>query len=188
MMMEDLELIDLKQAGQKFLNEAAVMLYKEFLQTAPHSWNTMEAALNEVRECVSGELICIGLAGKDRLICWAGLRPMYGHITWELHPMVVAKEFQGKGMGKRLIAELEAAARARGILTIVLGTDDEIGRTSLSGKDLYKAGILREIKKIKNLGNHPYEFYRKMGYAIIGVIPDANGIGKPDIWMGKRLD
>ena len=34
---------------------------------------------------------------------------------------------------------------------------------------------------------HPYEFYVKMGYKIVGVIPDANGIGKPDIWMAKRV-
>jgi len=26
-----------------------------------------------------------------------------------------------------------------------------------------------------------------MGYAIVGVIPDANGPGKPDIIMAKRM-
>ncbi len=186
--MEDLKLINLKQAGQKVLNEAAVMLFNEFLQTAPRAWNTMEAALREVRECVSGDYICIGLLNRERLICWAGLRPMYGQITWELHPMVVAKEFQGRGAGRRLITELETIARKNKILNIVLGTDDETGRTSLYGKDLYKAGLYREIENIENLERHPYEFYRKMGYAIIGVVPDANGIGKPDIWMGKRLN
>lgn len=186
--MEDLTLIDLKHEGQRVLNEAAVMLYNEFLQTAPHSWNTMEAALREVRECVSGDFICIGLLNKERLICWAGLRPMCGRITWELHPMVVAGEFQGKGAGRRLVTELEGIARKHRILNIVLGTDDETGRTSLYGKDLYKADLYQEMTGIKNLERHPYEFYRKMGYTIIGIVPDANGPGKPDIWMGKRLD
>jgi aminoglycoside 6'-N-acetyltransferase I len=37
------------------------------------------------------------------------------------------------------------------------------------------------------LRGHPYEFYQKMGFAIVGVMPDANGIGKPDIYMAKRL-
>jgi aminoglycoside 6'-N-acetyltransferase I len=34
---------------------------------------------------------------------------------------------------------------------------------------------------------HPYEFYQKLGYVIVGVIPDANGPGKPDILMAKSL-
>ena len=36
-------------------------------------------------------------------------------------------------------------------------------------------------------GSHATGFYRRMGYTVIGVIPDANGKGKPDILMAKRL-
>jgi len=34
---------------------------------------------------------------------------------------------------------------------------------------------------------HPFEFYQKQGYVITGVVPDANGVGKPDILMSKRV-
>jgi aminoglycoside 6'-N-acetyltransferase I len=47
--------------------------------------------------------------------------------------------------------------------------------------------VLEHIKNIRNIKNHPYEFYQKMGYTIVGICPDANGFGKPDIYMAKRV-
>jgi len=52
--------------------------------------------------------------------------------------------------------------------------------------DLYEDTFGR-IENIQNTGGHPYTFFEKMGYKIVGVLPDANGIGKPDIWMAKRI-
>jgi len=43
------------------------------------------------------------------------------------------------------------------------------------------------VRTIRNLRHHPYEFYQKLGFVIGGVIPDANGFGKPDILMAKRV-
>jgi aminoglycoside 6'-N-acetyltransferase I len=67
-----------------------------------------------------------------------------------------------------------------------LGTDDESDMTSLAGKDLYP-NVLAHLADIKNLKGHPFEFYEKVGFVLVGVIPDANGPGKPDILMAKRL-
>ncbi|MDR3085239.1 MAG: hypothetical protein LBU47_02880 [Christensenellaceae bacterium] len=39
----------------------------------------------------------------------------------------------------------------------------------------------------EQLGRRPVEFYQKQGYQIVGVIPDANGPGKPDLYMAKGL-
>ena len=69
---------------------------------------------------------------------------------------------------------------------LYLGTDDEFFQTSLSQGDLFE-DTFEKIQNIRNLARHPYEFYQKQGFQIVGVLPDANGPGKPDIWMAKRV-
>ena len=91
-----------------------------------------------------------------------------------------------KGSAGRLIADFEKIVKKRGGITIYLGTDDEDGMTSLANTDLY-TNLWGKIDGIRNLKRHPYEFYQKQGFAIVGVIPDANGLGKPDILMAKRV-
>ncbi len=58
--------------------------------------------------------------------------------------------------------------------------------TSLSGVDLYP-DPLWHLAHITNFKGHPYDFYRRMGFAIAGVLPDANGPGKPDIFLAKSV-
>ncbi len=125
--------------------------------------------------------------GQDReVLGWIGGIPEYGGKVWELHPLVVARTHQRKGIGRALVADFEQRVRERGGLTIILGTDDADDMTTLSGVDLY-ADIPRAIQSIQNLKGHPYEFYQRLGYVITGVVPDANGRGKPDILMAKRI-
>jgi aminoglycoside 6'-N-acetyltransferase I len=100
--------------------------------------------------------------------------------------MVVRSDRRRNGIGRALVADLESQVRARGGLTVMLGTDDEDAMTTLGGADLY-TNLGQQIAAIRNLKNHPYEFYQKCGYTIIGVMPDANGRGKPDIYMAKKI-
>jgi aminoglycoside 6'-N-acetyltransferase I len=100
--------------------------------------------------------------------------------------LAVHPDFQGQGVGRALVEAFEVEVRRRGGLTIQLGTDDEDGSTSLADTDLY-VDTFEKIAAIRNLGNHPFTFYEKLGYKIIGVMPDANGVGKPDIYMAKRV-
>ena len=80
----------------------------------------------------------------------------------------------------------QVQVRQRGGLTLMLGSDDETDMTTLSGVELYP-DVWPHVANIRNLRSHPYEFYQKCGFVIVGVVPDANGLGKPDILMAKRV-
>lgn len=173
--------------SEYLIDQAAEILTNTFNGLNKNAWPDIEHAKKEVLECIEEPNICIGLCADHQLCGWIGLRPMY-EKTWELHPLVVEKRFQRQGIGRRLIAEIEKIAKERGIIGIVLGTDDETESTSLSRVDITESNLWHEIAHIKNINNHPYEFYKKCGYFIVGIIPNANGRHKPDIWMWKNLN
>lgn len=113
------------------------------------------------------------------------IRDLDGHV-WELHPLVVRRDLRLRGIGRALVADLEAQVLERGGRTVRLGADDENGRTTVGGVDLYP-DVLEKLRAIESRGSHPLGFYRRVGYKVVGVIPDANGFGKPDILMAKRI-
>ena len=142
--------------------------------------------MEEVDECLDPEsILLVALDESDKLLGWIGGHEEYD-FAWELHPLVVAPAVQRQGVGRALVAALEKRIKATGATTIYLGSDDETNQTSLGGVDLYPDPF-DHIRNIKNLRDHPFEFYQKCGYVITGVIPDANGPGKPDIMMAKRI-
>ena len=117
---------------------------------------------------------------------WVGLVPFLCTNVWELHPLVVHSDFQGRGIGRALVQDLENEVSQKGGLTLWLGTDDENNQTSLGGINLYP-NVWVHLHHIQNFKQHPYEFYQKLGFTLVGVIPDANGLGKPDILMAKSV-
>lgn len=116
---------------------------------------------------------------------WVGVIETY-EKGWELHPLAVDPAHQGRGIGSALVAALEAKVKAAGVLTLYLGTDDEFGGTNLFGVDLFP-DVAGKIATIAETAGHPFAFYRRLGYEVVGLLPDVNGPGKPDIFMAKRL-
>jgi len=182
-----IRIIDLPADDAVRLHQAATLLVEGFKTHWPNAWPDMESALEEVHEALEpGKINRIAVDDDGTLLGWIGALPEYEGNAWELHPLIVHPAHQGRGIGRALVADLEEQVRGRGGLTIYLGTDDEDGMTSLSQVDLYE-NTWEHIANVQNLRGHPYTFYQKMGYTIVGVIPDANGWGKPDIWMAKRV-
>lgn len=180
---------DLHAEDEAACAQAAAILQAAFRANWPEAWATLDEALEEVCEMVGPERICrVAVDDVDGKVVGVigGLPEYHGHV-WELHPLAVDPSRQGQGIGRRLVQDFEAQVKQRGGLTIRLGSDDESEMTSLSNADLYN-NLWDQIANIRNFKSHPYEFYQKQGFTIIGVMPDANGRGKPDIILGKRVE
>lgn len=145
-----------------------------------------DSAAKEVARFLSADRIALIAVENSTALGFIGAIPQYGVTGWELHPLVVRKDKRLSGLGALLVDALEREAARRGAITIYLGSDDTKGKTSLANTDLYE-NTFAKIDGIQNIDRHPYEFYQKQGYKIVGVIPDANGSGKPDIWLAKRV-
>lgn len=145
-----------------------------------------DCADEEIAECLESDKIALAALADDTVIGFAGAVARYGCTAWELHPLAVREDFRGRGVGSAILRELENLLRKKGCITLFLGCDDEDGRTTLSDTDLFDDTFVK-IDGIRNKGKHPFEFYEKNGFKIVGVIPDANGKGKPDIIMAKSL-
>ena len=179
-----MQITDLGKQPDSVLEQAAALLVHEFDE--PRGWPTLELAREEVGS-VLREGFARAMLETDVLLGWVGGLPEYAGRVWELHPMVVRRAYRRRGIGRALAAAFETEACRRGALTATLGTDDDSGMTSLAGIDLYD-DVARHIADLRDLGRgHPFLFYRRLGYVVTGVMPDANGRGRPDIYMSKRL-
>lgn len=181
MLIRNLEFEDNAIKGQ-----AADLLFKGFADMSPHSWPTMADAIEEVEDSFGPGRISVVAIKDQKVLGWAAAIRQYDGNTWELHPVVVHQDFRKSGVGTALIVEIESRVIESGGLTLWVASDDESGLTSLYGQELYP-NPLKKLAEIKNLKSHPYEFYEKLGFVLCGVLPDANGLGKPDIFLAKRV-
>ncbi|MDR2751080.1 MAG: GNAT family N-acetyltransferase [Clostridiales bacterium] len=178
-----MEIASMSSLTRKQLEQAAQMLSDEI----PYGWPSVEDAVEEICAQFASENILLSLVDNGDVIGWCGILPSYQGKVFELHPLVVRKDCQRKGYGAALVKAAEEAARERGGITLWLGSDDQApdGETSLANANLYSD--LPDKLKNFNPGSHNAAFYLRMGFQVVGVMPDANGLGKPDIYMAKRI-
>lgn len=181
-----MRIVDLAGQPEDVLTRAAELLVEGFREHWPDAWPDFASAQAEVAGALEPGKICRAAIDAGRLLGWVGGIPGYDGHVWELHPLVVDPARRREGIGRNLVFDLEQRVRERGGLTLWLGSDDEDDMTTLAGVDLY-TDLTGMLARIRNLKGHPFTFYQKCGFVVAGVVPDANGRGKPDILMAKRV-
>lgn len=179
--------VHVRPLEERMLQEAALLLREAF----PHDdgYPTLGEAIQEASGFLGNNLsrAWAALTDTGEMAGWIGVIPAYKGKAWELHPLVVRRRFQRLGVATALVRHLEAEVSRMGGGTVFLGADDIQGKTSVGGTHLFP-GVLEKLLKLRNPGHHPVGFYQAMGYEVTGIIPDANGPGKPDILMAKRVE
>lgn len=178
----------LQPTDENLCEQAAALLTLLFPQA--QDWQTPEGAREEVENVLDEGIAFVALDDDGHLLGWIGALKAYNDNTWELHPLAVKPDAQKQGIGRALVERLEQAAREAGVWTMMLGTDDEDNRTTLSLIDDLYADPYRHMAEIRNRDDsnpHPFSFYQRLGYKVVGIVPDANGPHRPDIFMAKRL-
>jgi GNAT superfamily N-acetyltransferase len=178
-------IVDLAATESDRITQAAKLLHESF-HSRSSAWPNIASARNEVMLAIEAGKICRAAIDDSGLVGWIGAQPDYDGLVWEIHPLVVAEQHRLRGIARALVNDIESVVVERGGLTLWLGSDDELGETSLGNVDLYN-DLATRLAGFQSDGEHPAPFYRRLGFQIVGVLPDANGRGKPDIFFAKRI-
>jgi aminoglycoside 6'-N-acetyltransferase I len=178
-------LVDLGSLDADAREQLARLTLAAAREHAPDWLPDLDAARDQLADGLApGKIARVVLDGGVP-VGWVAAGHAWGCI-WELHPLIVAIEHQRRGHGRRLVREIERFAAAAGARTMTLGTSDITGATSLAGVDLYDDTFAR-LATVEARRPHPVEFWRRIGYQIVGVVPDAEGPGQPSITLARRL-
>lgn len=174
-------------ADEVRLVEAASVLYRAAARISS-LFPTPDAALGELLEISQNDdaftFIALNLAGE---VCGLiGASAEASSLVAHVHPFAVDPPFQRRGVGRALLNALEAAAARRGFSTLILAMDDEAGLTSLAGRSLFPDPLAPMTRFIPP-ASHPSAFLRRLGFALTGVVPEAAGPGRPELWFAKSL-
>jgi GNAT superfamily N-acetyltransferase len=181
-----MEIVDFATLAPARLADAARIL-RDALAHLPSAYNALGDAEAEVAQrSADSDWLGHGALEGNRLVGWIGAIRTYSH-GWEIHPLAVAPDCQRRGIGSALLLALEARARREGVLTLFLGSDDDYGGTNLFGRDLWPDVVSHLAATEATARGHALTFYRRHGYEIVGLLPDVNGAGRPDIMLAKRL-
>jgi aminoglycoside 6'-N-acetyltransferase I len=116
-----MQIIDLPPDNEALHQQLATLLVEEFREHHPGAWASLEEGLQEVREAVAGDRINrVAIDDQGMALGWVGAIRQYDGYAWELHPLVVKRAFQGQGIGRALVNDLEIQVQNRGALPCTL--------------------------------------------------------------------
>jgi aminoglycoside 6'-N-acetyltransferase I len=85
-----------------------------------------------------------------------------------------------------LVEDISELARAGGAVSVWAGAGDESQSTSFSSANLYRSPTAAMVD-FDVPDDHPINFWLGVGFTLVGVRPDEEGLGKPGIHFARRI-
>lgn len=166
--------------NKQYISDATNLLFENFYH------ESKAVGKKEIINCLGDGKIVLAAVIDEHLVGFIGAIPLYANTGWELYPLLVSKAYHFQGIATLLIEKLEKEVANRGGHTLFLGIE------SVDAIDVFNNAVLEEAdvfkkESIKDLSKHPYEFYKKLGYTVISLDPEASILGKNRLWLAKRL-
>lgn len=177
-------IVDLAALDATRVDQLALLTHTAAREHAP-TWLPTVADAHETIAEARARFSRVMLGADGAPIGWVAAGHAWGRI-WDLHPLIVDVAHQRRGIGRTLVLEVEREATRAGALVLSLGTSDTTHATSVSDVDLYD-DPLRHLAELSLRASHSVEFWQRIGFKLIGVIPDAEGPGQPSLQLAKRL-
>lgn len=119
-------------------------------------------------------------------IGWLRVEHFRGQASAEIKLIAVAPDRRRQGIGRTLVMAAEERMRGAGCVTMLATAGDTRGRTSLYGLDVTEdaPGLLADFHCH---ADHPAGFFLRVGYRLVGILPDAYGPGKHDLTLARRI-
>lgn len=174
------------QHPEPAIRNIAVLLQASF-RALP--WQDEEETVRAVSEWFGQRRAHVTAYDDGSLVGYATAAPMDGFDIWRMDWMAVAPEYRGRGLGVAVLRRLEQHAHSEGARTFLtsVGDDGAMASTSLWGKNLFEPDVLHHLGQLQELRPYALGFYRHAGYSVVGVLPDANGPGMPEILLARSL-
>lgn len=104
---------------------------------------------------------------------------------WRAMPLVVRADLRRRGVGRALIADLAAFVAEDGPGTVYASLPGEVS-TSITGRALFP-NVLGRVLDVPSPDDHPLTFYRRVGFEVVGVLPDVVCPGTHELLLAKPV-
>jgi len=181
-----MRIVDLSTEDDCVVEQVATLLLEGVAVHSSNPWSDVTSALDEVGESFDANHISrVAFDDGDTMLGWTAGYSTYNGYIWQLYPLVLATHSFNLDIGHLLIQDFEEQVRTRGGLSILLSIDVE--PALIAPSILCENNLWQHMTALQRLDNHRIEFFRQLGFTIVGVIPNAHGQGKPDVLLERSV-